>query len=82
MCGQFFTIKMTQICLGGYLKMIYLIGKKLRASCFPIFAYAWNSFPVPCSSLTHLFKKFDFNFRVHLVFQTTLAGKPKCSSPV
>lgn len=63
-------------------KMIYLIGKKLRASCFPIFAYAWNSFPVPCSSLTHLFKNFDFNSRVHLVFQTTLAGKPKCLSPV
>ena len=21
MCGQFFTIKMTQICLGGYLKL-------------------------------------------------------------
>ena len=22
MCGQFFTIKMTQICLGGYLKSL------------------------------------------------------------
>ena len=56
-------------------KRICLIGKTLHASCFLIFAYAWNSFPFPRSSFTHLCWKFDFNARAIKYFKQHLQVK-------